>query len=192
MPTPAKPKKQRPSKPRGKTATPIHKAKASCKSQQAVNVREQEKYAWRAVYLETLEKTGGKYMDAVKAAGIDQSTVWRHRQVDPEFAKAEEDAFQKGTRVLIQAAVTRAVDGVRETRYDKDGNVTSERTVYSDTLLIKLLERNDPSFRTRQSLDLNHSGGTQNTQVFMTRAELLAAKEKAKQEIAEQQARDAS
>jgi len=99
---------------------------------------------------------------AAKAAGCDRWAVYRWLEQDEKFSleyrKAELDACD----VLVHAAVNRAVKGVpHETRqFDRNGKLidTSVETKYSDSLLMFLIKKRDPSYREASKVDMTMSG----------------------------------
>lgn len=76
-------------------------------------------------------------------AGISYSEVYRRRQVDPEFQKRFEDAYEQGVQRLEDEAVRRAFEGVEEPVFYK-GEMVANITKFSDTLLMFLLKGNRP------------------------------------------------
>lgn len=81
------------------------------------------------------------WQHASDAAGVTGPTVNRHYHEDPEW-KAEVDAAkERFINMLEDEASRRACDGDVETRLDKDGNIVSTKTVYSDRLLELQLKR---------------------------------------------------
>jgi hypothetical protein len=63
---------------------------------------------WKAVFLKTLEKTPSVTM-AAKAAGIQRRTAYDHREKDPEFAQAWDDALNQSLDVLEHEVYQRAL-----------------------------------------------------------------------------------
>lgn len=112
--------------------------------------------------------------------------MFRRRRQEPEFALQEKDALERATATLISAAVERCVHGVERVRFKPSTGTPFYDLEYSDTILIRLLERADPSFRTKQTIDMQHSG---ETPVHITRAERLKALQAARKEMAEAKAR---
>lgn len=91
------------------------------------------------IYLDGL-KAHGNRSRAAREAGMSLQTVKKRRQRDEEFAEAEDLALEEAADALEEAARERAVEGKEERFYDKDGNHIRTRTVYSDSLLSKLLD----------------------------------------------------
>lgn len=97
---------------------------------------------------------------AAALAGVSTQVVRNALKADPEFAEryatAQADYAQA---VLLTAAQTRAVQGVEEPLFyrgeparDENGKPAKKRH-YSDTLLLRLLERYDPTFRPHQVVE---------------------------------------
>lgn len=99
----------------------------------------------------------GKYPSLMaKAAGVSYQTLRHYLKEDQEFADLVQAALDERNLELETEARRRAVEGVTRKKWDKDGNLLEEEKVYSDRLMEKLLEANDPSkFRPREK-----DGGT--------------------------------
>lgn len=106
---------------------------------------------WAPAFLAALAETGAQGASC-KAAGVGRTTVWRHRQLDPAFEEACNQALQDFGESLEIEAVRRARDGIVETYIDKAGNVHETRT-YSDKLLETLLRAN-LSHKYRERIDV--------------------------------------
>lgn len=129
---------------------------------------------WEAAYLAALSINGGQKVGAAKAARVDFSTVFRHRESCARFETIERDALKSAFDVAESEAVRRAVHGVVSVYTTKDGKKHKE-TRYSDTILLRLLEkRQTGSWCQKQQIE--HSGGM----TFKTRAERKEALEKAR------------
>jgi hypothetical protein len=63
---------------------------------------------WRATFLKTLAKTPSVTM-AAKAAGIPRRTAYDHREKDPEFAQAWDDALNQSLDALEHEVYQRAL-----------------------------------------------------------------------------------
>lgn len=122
---------------------------------------------WAPAYLAALRVSGQKVKSALQAGLADYSPVHDRRQRDPEFATQEEAAMKVANSVLESEAYRRACEGVTRRHYDAKGNLRYEEVVYSDMLLIRALERADPTWRTKTSVDVT-SGGRG---VFATRSD---------------------
>ena len=91
-------------------------------------------------------RDGATVKDAAAEVGRPRSTFYALRQTDQAFRDQWQEAFDEGTDVLEAEARRRAVEGViYSEHYDKDGNLVSRVTRYSDTLLIFLLKSRDPA-----------------------------------------------
>lgn len=158
-------------------ATPSKKSAETAASTQRPNAGARED--WSSAYLEALTLNGGQMVAAAFTAGIVATTVQRRRNSDAEFAKRERDALALANDICESEARRRAIEGVESTFYDKDGNMVRTKIEYSDTILLRLLERLETgSWRQKQQIDVNAPGS------FATRAERLAALEKARAEDA--------
>lgn len=114
---------------------------------------------WRERFLEEFRRTGNVTRSA-KAAGVDRTTVWNHRE-DPEFERLYNEALDDAVDLLEAEAWRRATEGtervklVRAGKDDKGNPVFREliERTYSDVLLIFLLKGLRPE-RYRESYDL--------------------------------------
>ncbi len=105
-------------------------------------------------FLDTM-RLGWSVTRAARAANVDRKTVYRWREEQPEFAEAWEDALAEGGETLEDAATERAVEGVSEPVFNKDGDTVGHRVKYSDTLLMHQLEARMPD---KYRKNLNVSG----------------------------------
>lgn len=99
--------------------------------------------------------TNGIVSKSAKAVGITPKTHWKWRKEDPEYAADIREANFIYKERLEAEADRRAVDGVIEEIFDKEGNVIGQRTKYSDSLLmfrLKALDRKKYGDRTEVSL----------------------------------------
>lgn len=117
--------------------------------------RAMELDGWIPDYLENLRNTG-RQLDSAKAAGVGFSTVWRRRLDFPDFVALEKQAMDAAKAIAEDELHRRAIEGVERVTYGKDGQITSQVREYSDTLLLRLLERLDPTWRTKT--EINFSG----------------------------------
>lgn len=133
---------------------------------------------WAETYCTVLGKTG-MMTKAAKAAGVTIRAVQLRRKVDAVFSKQEQEALEVLGEILESEAIRRAVEGVRHERYHSNGRLMYVATKYSDMLLLRLLEKVDPTWRRDyRPPAVSTEGG------FATRAERLAALEKARAEAA--------
>lgn len=111
-------------------------------------------------YLDDLAKHGN-VSKAARAAGMKLKTVLQYRKADSEFAEAEELAQQEASDALEDAARTRAVDGIEQAVFDKEGRVTGFKTTYSDSLLTLLLKGAKPDkYADRQKSEISNPDGS--------------------------------
>jgi hypothetical protein len=126
---------------------------------------------WSVIYLETLGATG-KRITSAKHAGVDYATVYRRRKADPDFEAKESAALDQSLVLAEDELRRRAIEGNEHITYDPKGKIKERKRVYSDLLLLRLLERHDPRWRQKQTLDVTTPKGNP---MFGTRAERLAA-----------------
>jgi len=111
-------------------------------------------------YLDALAEHGN-VTKAARAAGMKLKTILQYRKADEQFAEAEELAQQEAADALEWAARERAVNGVEEQRYDKDGNLVATRTVYSDSLMTLLLKGAKPDkYADRSKAEISNPDGS--------------------------------
>lgn len=89
--------------------------------------------------------------DAAEAAGITPFQANRLRKSDPEFAREWDAAFDAGVNMLEREAVRRATLGVKEPVLYK-GEVVTQVTKYSDSLLQFLLRAHKPEVYTERKI----------------------------------------
>lgn len=94
-------------------------------------------------FLGTLGHTGC-IRDACRVAGISDTSAYRHRRSNPEFAAAWKAALERADQGLTAIAYTRAVEG-RETIIIRNGEEYERRITPSDSILGLLLKRGDLS-----------------------------------------------
>lgn len=109
-------------------------------------------------FLATLARCD-RIAEACRAANIGSSRAYEVRKDDPEFAAAWDDARRTYADTVHRAAQIRAVEGVLQPVFNKDGDLVGYKVEYSDGLLTMELKRTNSEFREKQQLDLNHSGG---------------------------------
>jgi hypothetical protein len=103
---------------------------------------------WQEPYLDALADTGQK-AQAARLAGITLRLVVRHRKENPPFARNEAEAMEASFDLWESEAIRRAVEGVAVSRQGRNGEMIT-RIIYSDTLLLKILQHylwNNPSSR---------------------------------------------
>lgn len=106
----------------------------------------------REVFLDALSRTGNITKSAADAE-VDRRTVYHHRESDPEFAAAWDDALAQATDRLELEARRRAEEGVPEPVFYQGVEVGTVRK-YSDTLMIQLLKAHHPSHRETRRIQL--------------------------------------
>jgi hypothetical protein len=94
------------------------------------------------VFLEHLA-AGWSVTAAAGEAGCDRRRFYEYRDADEAFAAAWEDAWQRGTDVLVDELHRRAL-GYDEETWDGDGNLLRRVRRYSDPSLIAALKARDP------------------------------------------------
>ncbi len=126
---------------------------------------------WATTYCEVLDEIG-MMTKAAKAAGVTLRAVQLRRKTDAAFVEQERDALEVLRDMLESEAIRRAEEGVRHEHYDRNGRLVYVETKYSDTLLLRLLEKCDPTWRRDyHPPEQPASAGL----VFHTRAERKAA-----------------
>jgi len=140
------------------------------------------------VYLAELEENGGHVANACLKAGTTPLTIWKIREADDSFRRQELDSFKRAKRVAEDAAIQRAIHGVvtkRITKTLKNGEqVVAEEITYSDTALLRLLEKQETGSWSKRIIQ-----GQDGTLTFETRAERKAAVDRARAEMAAGQAK---
>lgn len=110
---------------------------------------------WEKAFLKALSRTGN-VSEACRAAKIERSTVYRHRDADKVFAALWVDAQSEAADWLEKEAYRRAVTGWLEPVYQRGEKVGTVRK-YSDQLLIRLLEANNPD-KFKRRMDMTSDG----------------------------------
>jgi len=96
----------------------------------------------RERFLETLRQVPNVTYAATRA-GVTRRTAYNHRDADPEFAAAWDDAIEEGMDLVELEAHRRAVHGVEEPVFYM-GTIAGYVTKYSDTLMGRLLQAYRP------------------------------------------------
>lgn len=114
-------------------------ARSSKKNETSEKLSKRKKRA----FLNALAKTG-RVAHAARAAGYtDSRYLQKLRREDEDFAQEWDEAVEAAGDVLEDAAMQRAVEGVKEDVFYK-GAVVGQRIIYSDALLQFLLKHNKP------------------------------------------------
>lgn len=112
----------------------------------------------KQAYLDALARTGVR-KTACAEAGISYGTIYQHRKSDQAFAEAEALAEDEAADELVAEARRRALDGVEQEHFTKDGSAYSI-TKYSDVLLIFLLKGARPDvYADRSKAELSGPNG---------------------------------
>lgn len=115
---------------------------------------------WKPIFLEALGKLGVLGY-AADAAGVDRSTVFRHRASDPVFSELVDEMCEAGIDKLETEAWERAMKG-RVKGVWHMGVRVGEELVYSDALMALLLKgRRKKVFADRTELTGEHGGPMQ-------------------------------
>lgn len=93
---------------------------------------------WHEAYLAALRECP-VIQHGCNAAGVDRTTVWRHRQDDEAFAQAEKEAMDAGVDRAEREAFSRAIDGWREPVFYQ-GEQCGEVLKKSDAMLSLILK----------------------------------------------------
>jgi hypothetical protein len=113
-----------------------------------------QKEQWQARFLKALAERP-IITRAARKAGISRATAYNHKEADPEFRTAWEEALEEGVDGLVDTAWGRALEGE------------------SDTLTIFLLKNHRPEvYRDKSTLDLNVSNLSDEELVTQTAAAL--------------------
>jgi hypothetical protein len=95
---------------------------------------------WARPYLAALA-THGQKTKAAADSMVARIQVLRLRRTDPAFVMAEQAAMNAAMAFFESEAIRRATEGVVEERFDRNGRVVARRVVYSDAIMLRLLER---------------------------------------------------
>jgi len=104
--------------------------------------------------------TGLTIGEAADKAGIGRQSHydWMNHEHDERemYHQAFEDAKERRFEILEKEARRRAVEGVENPIFDKDGNLVGHEIKYSDTLLIFLMKGSHPEiYRDNMKIDVN-------------------------------------
>ncbi len=101
--------------------------------------------AKQVAFVETLADTGS-VITAARAVGMSDSSCYKlRRAVGAEaFAAAWDAALEQASKRLVDVAFDRALNGVDEAVFDKEGHWIASRTRYNDRLLMFLLRAHAP------------------------------------------------
>jgi hypothetical protein len=113
--------------------------------------------AQKGIYLNVLAKTGRK-QQAADAAGVDVTTILRHRDNDPEFEAAVQRALGQYHDKVHDLAY-RLMDGIKEPIIggkDKD-EIIAHKVIHATNLLAMEMRRVNPEYKERAEVE--HTGG---------------------------------
>lgn len=101
--------------------------------------------AKQRLFIETLADTASP-KQAAEAVGMTPSSAYKLRRSPggEGFAAAWDAAVHQGAKRLVDIALERAVDGVEEPVFDRDGHVIHLKTRYNDRLLMFLIRAHLP------------------------------------------------
>lgn len=91
----------------------------------------------------TALKRGDTVLGACALVGVSNRTAYNHADRDPDFAREWDLAVRSSTLPLELDVFRRAVEGVEEPVY-RYGKFSHRRVTYSDRLLMRLLEADQP------------------------------------------------
>jgi hypothetical protein len=122
--------------------------------------------ARKNAFLEVIKREGLTSVACVEI-GVHPNTVSRHRTDDHVFRDAMDEAFRQHGASLVQETHRRAVAGVTKPVYGSQGpgagsGVVGFVTEFSDRLLLALLKKYDPDFKTvpaKVEVTTNINGG---------------------------------
>lgn len=100
---------------------------------------------WAEQFLSAM-MVGKSVKDATKSVGLHIATPYRRRAADPVFAAAWREASNIGTEYLEEEAARRAYHGLNKPVFYQGEQCGTVRE-YSDTLLMFLLKKRDPTYR---------------------------------------------
>ena len=111
---------------------------------------------WRRKFLNALA-AGQTISMACLTSGVPKSSAYWQRRRDPNFARAWDDALDRGLAVLEAELHRRAVDGVERGVYFQGERIAVERH-YSDRMLLRALEMRSAAWAARSAVAHEHSG----------------------------------
>ncbi len=111
----------------------------------------------KAIFLEEYTKTGLK-IKSLLACGASTRIFHTELERDPEFREKCELAYVVWKESLEEELLRRAIKGTQKDVFFK-GDKIGEETVFSDRLMELAIKRHNPSYRDKQQIDVNHSGG---------------------------------
>lgn len=114
---------------------------------------------WKPVFLAQLN-LAPNVAAACRAANIDRTTAYSHKQDDPEFSAAWDQALELSLDEAEGELHRRAVLGYEKPVY-QGGELVGHLQEYSDTLLIFMLKsRRRPIYGERLAIEIDLTGAT--------------------------------
>jgi hypothetical protein len=98
--------------------------------------------ARRKTFLRVLSESGN-VSRATRQAGVSRTTAYAHRETDPVFAQAWDEAIVQALDELEEALLARAREGIEKPVHFQGQQIGSVRT-YSDQLAMFLLKARRP------------------------------------------------
>jgi hypothetical protein len=133
---------------RGMTVSPFRRLLASALKPSTARNRDG---GWRERFLEALAATCNVTV-ACKVAGVDRTTVYMHKEKDPEFDAAWQKALETAIELMEAEMHRRAFEGTLRPVF-QGGELAGVVTEYSDTLAIFLAKAHRPEkYRERISV----------------------------------------
>jgi len=106
-----------------------------------------------------IRENGWSLVLMARVGGISTAALNHHLKNDEQFFEDCEHAKAEFVKGLEAEAYRRAVTGLLENVYNKDGDIVGQKKVYSDRLLEILLKANDPAkFREQHHLNIGTGG----------------------------------
>jgi len=99
----------------------------------------------RKIFLQKLAETG-LYKLSAMVAGISLDTISKHRKADEDFDFEVTQAEDNYRQMCVGLITRQALTGMKDIKYDRDGNIISERTTYEQQLRQLILKWADPSY----------------------------------------------
>lgn len=96
----------------------------------------------QALYLAALELSG-EVSPCAAAVGVSRQCIYDRMKADPEFAALCEVAQGRLDAEIMTTVRTLAIKGTTVYTYGKDGKVASEKTVFSERIILAWLKRRD-------------------------------------------------
>jgi hypothetical protein len=112
----------------------------------------------RDIFLTKLEQHGRVKL-AARWAGVDYTTILRHRKADPDFDTACREAEDMYHEMCASSILNQARVGQVDERWDKEGNLLSRRVSYEQQLRMMIVKRADPSYNDVSKQEVSVVGG---------------------------------